>query len=702
MNERIHLTGLTMADEVTATAILHEETLRELGLSEQPFADGKKPHRFTDSTIQKTRASLEQHARFGESVHLLLGDTGAGKTVLLSQLIKHCKNSIKPFVAKGSDGFVAEAFLAAVLNQVSGDESENMTDMVESLAPEFAALNEQQFSVLLTIDDAHLAPVEEIAELISVMSEFNNDGEITARLLLTGEASLKSSLDAIAREYEGMTFEPSVSTVAALTEPQMRDYLSSRLNHAGHTDVFPFTEKALSKIHRESAGLPAAVNTGAAHYLNTVYANAAAGKAGGGLFATLGWPLVALGTAAVGLIAWGLSMFISGEDPDQVVTVKPPTIVANAPVEIKLVEDDADAGTLGTDNTAQSGDDINSAIQDLATTDLQTEQSGDNLLQSAEESVSSVTDNASQLVDNATDAAADTLANAGDQAEESASQAADQLADNLQTAGNAAEETVTNAVDRSTETATESATEAVTETATQTVGENATETAASTAGDQGAAGSTSEPMETIIGTSESGTSPSAVTDGATTAVSQADNGSQSSSRNNGVAITTVQPTVAESEEVDITSLTDSDAASNEGSNGNNSANNNGVAVPLPTISNGDNAGQTEPAAPVITRAVENERWVLFQEPTHFTVQLATSRERNYILELAQGLSESPVAIYPFRTTESQNPVFGLLSGLYETRTEAINAVEKMPKDLKRFGVWIRPISDLQAAIKNNP
>jgi len=652
-----------MADEVTATAILHEETLRELGLSEQPFADGKKPHRFTDSTIQKTRASLEQHARFGESVHLLLGDTGAGKTVLLSQLIKHCKNSIKPFVAKGSDGFVAEAFLAAVLNQVSGDESENMTDMVESLAPEFAALNEQQFSVLLTIDDAHLAPVEEIAELISVMSEFNNDGEITARLLLTGEASLKSSLDAIAREYEGMTFEPSVSTVAALTEPQMRDYLSSRLNHAGHTDVFPFTEKALSKIHRESAGLPAAVNTGAAHYLNTVYANAAAGKAGGGLFATLGWPLVALGTAA---------------------------------------EDDADAGTLGTDNTAQSGDDINSAIQDLATTDLQTEQSGDNLLQSAEESVSSVTDNASQLVDNATDAAADTLANAGDQAEESASQAADQLADNLQTAGNAAEETVTNAVDRSTETATESATEAVTETATQTVGENATETAASTAGDQGAAGSTSEPMETIIGTSESGTSPSAVTDGATTAVSQADNGSQSSSRNNGVAITTVQPTVAESEEVDITSLTDSDAASNEGSNGNNSANNNGVAVPLPTISNGDNAGQTEPAAPVITRAVENERWVLFQEPTHFTVQLATSRERNYILELAQGLSESPVAIYPFRTTESQNPVFGLLSGLYETRTEAINAVEKMPKDLKRFGVWIRPISDLQAAIKNNP
>ena len=81
--------------------------------------------------------------------------------------------------------------------------------------------------------------------------------------------------------------------------------------------------------------------------------------------------------------------------------------------------------------------------------------------------------------------------------------------------------------------------------------------------------------------------------------------------------------------------------------------------------------------------------------------MATSRERNYILELAQGLSESPVAIYPFRTTDSQNPVFGLLSGLYETRSEAVNAVEEMSNDAKRFGVWIRPISDLQAAIKNN-
>ncbi len=682
-----------MADEATATAILHEDTLRELGLGEQPFVDGKKPHRFTDSAMQKTRASLEQHTRFGESVHLLLGETGAGKTVLLSQLIKHCKNSIKPFVAKGSDGFVAEAFLTAVLNQLGGEQSDNMTDLVESLVPEFAALNEQQFSVLLAIDDAHLAPVEEISELINIMSEFNADGDITARLLLTGEAKLKSSLEAIAREYDGMTFDPSVSTVSALSEPQMRDYLSSRLNHAGHTDVFPFTEKALSKIHRESAGLPAAVNTGAAHYLNTVYANAAAGKAGGGLFAAIGWPLVALGTAAVGLIAWGLSMFIGGDDSSQVVKVNPPTIVANAPVEIKLVDDDADTSTLSSGETsegvAQSGDDLNSAIKDLTETDLQNSEgnSGTSLLQSAGDTVASNADdatNAAQSVvneaqDSLINSAQGTLNNAGqDTASDAASEPlttgeSEESAASLATeAANAAEQAVTQATEQ---------VEEVVQVAPST-DKNADQDVADT---DATATSTEDTAvsETVVASSED--------------ANASDSSQPVTSRNNGVAITTVQPTVAASEKVDIGTLTDTDALSND----------NGVAVPLPSVGNettdsGNAAEQSAPASPAVLRAVENERWVLFQEPTHFTVQLATSRERNYILELAQGISESPVAIYPFRTTESQNPVFGLLSGLYKTRTEAVNAVEQMPKDLKRFGVWIRPISDLQAAIKKNP
>ena len=684
-----------MADEAAGTAILHEETLRELGLSEQPFVDGKKPHRFTDSVIQKSRATLEQQVRFGESVHLLLGETGAGKTVLLSQLIKHCKNSLKPFVAKGSEGFVAEAFLTAVLNQLGGEQSDTMTELVDSLAPEFAALHEQQFSVLLAIDDAHLAPVEEISELINVMSEFNANGEITTRLLLTGEVKLKSSLDAIAREYDGMTFDPTVSTVPPLTEAQMRDYLSSRLNHAGHTDVFPFTEKALTKLHRESTGLPAQINKGAAHYLNTVYANATADKAGGGLIATLGWPLVALGTAAVGLIPWGLSMFIGGgDDSNQVVTAKPPTIVASTPVEIKLVE----ADTL---TAVQPEEELDSAIKELATADLQNtdENAGDTLLQSTEQQLGTATEGASDSLQSSDNTASDI---ASSPATETLEQDAPANSDTLlaETAGNGVNESASADIQQPAQT-TEQVTEQVTALVTQEqepaveeqIDNSATASSQQEADSNAAQGlSTSDTTETIIASSES----------------TRNNQTGSDTTDSNSAITPASPEVAESAEsaeseaVDINSLTDD----NDAISVNNSEE--GINVALPSVNGNTNAEestaieQNESSAPVVTpRAVENERWVLFQEPTHFTVQLATSRERNYILELAQGLSESPVAIYPFRTTDSQNPVFGLLSGLYETRSEAVNAVEEMSNDAKRFGVWIRPISDLQAAIKNN-
>gem|GEM_PF-5283209 len=89
-------------------------------------------------TLQKTRAALEQHVRFGDSLHLLIGEEKAGKTVLLQQLLKHCKNNIKPFVAKGAESFRAEAFLYAVLNDLNKDASaESIDEYIEILGPIF-------------------------------------------------------------------------------------------------------------------------------------------------------------------------------------------------------------------------------------------------------------------------------------------------------------------------------------------------------------------------------------------------------------------------------------------------------------------------------------------------------------------------------------------------------------------------------------
>lgn len=689
-------------EEAIRDATLNEDALAELGLSEQPFVDNKKFSRFSDSTSQTVRAELEQHLRFGESLHLFIGDKGAGKTVFLSQLIKHCKDSIKPFVAKGADNFETIAFLAAVLNQLGGEATETISDHVDALIPLFEDLADNQMSVVLAIDDAHLAPIEEFAELIDIMPSFiKENGDITARLLLTGEPRLKTELTAVADEFEeDFSFDHSTTTLAAMDESRVREYLTSQLNQAGHTDAFPFTDKAVAKIHRESNGLPANINGLAGKYLNTVYSGTAAKAGGKGFFAALGWPLLALGTAAIGLIAWGLSMFFGNDQSSPVVTIDPAVVTApETTVATNAVNNELQQSIQSAENT------VTQAATDTASAATQGTTAQNNAV--------IIEPDTNPLADTTTSAAVNTgddlLKPADRMLQPDDSQTA--VAGTSEVRQQAAEQTAivsseptivaTEPVVVSTEPLTEptetviqvtpatTVTEAVNETVQQ-FSENLSSTAQ---GIGSTAGPTAGDQQLPVPNSVAVTVPN--TDSTNTNSIDDDAASVTSATDNGIPVTVAPINNIGSNTAETASGQSSVAIENPVTNN-----------PLVDNAQGNNPDSVQVAVPssadaAINRAIENERWVLFQAPTKFTVQLATSRERNYIINLAQSLeAEDPVAIYPFKTTNSQNPVFGLLSGLYDTRSDAIEAVDQMPENTKQFGVWIRPIADLQTAIRN--
>ncbi len=697
-------------DQSISEARLTDETLAELGLKEQPFLENKKFGRFSDSTTQKTRAVLEQNLRFGGPVHLFVGDKGVGKSVFLSQLLKHCKNNIKPFVAKGDENFESVAFLAAVLNQLSPEEhdAESINDYVDALAPLFENSTDDTMGIVLAIDDAHLAPIEEIAELINLMPAFvaDNDDQ-TARLLLTGDASLQSELDALADEFDEGVYEPTTTTLMPLDETRISDYLSSRLKQAGHADAFPFTDKAIGKIYRESEGLPVGINASAANYLNKVYTPAPAKVGGTGFLSALGWPLVALGTAAVGLIAWGLSMFFVGDKPDSVVSVDSSAVVAPENTDSPIIVGDAEnteTNSVTTGDTLVVGETTNLPTVETQQPDNQAENSlataSDNLVNESATAVATaqndltqpVTQTSDQLVtvvqeatNNATDTLQDSTSGAvetvtqvvegtGDQATGLVRETVSAGQDTVST-GSDILQTVTETVTNRTEQISAEPATILPEPVSPTIAQNTQNTLENSAistqiSNQGTAQAIPESVEVIVS-------------GAAATVTQTDNtllggdtdaASVNTNDNGGIAVPIQQPVEPQVQQQVQPQLTDS----------------NGVAL---------NVNEPD-AQQAIERAVENERWVLFQEAGKFTVQLATSRERGYIIDLAQSLpAEDPVAIYPFLTTNSKNPVFGLLSGLYNTREEAVAAVDSMDPAAKQFGVWIRPIGDLQSAIK---
>lgn len=678
-------------DQSISEARLNDETLSELGLTEQPFVENKKLARFSDASTQKLRASLEQKLRFGQSVHLLTGESGVGKTVFLSQLFKHCKNNIKPFVAKGDDNFSSLAFLAAIQYQLAGEaeEYDSVHDYVVDLAPQFESLADEKLSVVLAIDDAHNAPIEEVVELISLMSNFVNDSdEATARLILVGEPDLAEELNDIQEQLDEASFESTVTPLEPLDESRIPDYLSSRLKQAGFTDAFPFTEKSVTKIQRESSGLPEQINIAAANYLNKVYTTAPAKVGDKGFLAALGWPVVALGAAAVGLIAWGLSMFFTGGTPDPVVNIDNPAVITETSDSTIVASGfDSDAGNndalvIESDPMAVSATQATSTTDDSDTLVVNSVDPqpavADDLLKPEDQLAGDVADAANALdaaTENVTESIAEVATETSEtvtQIVEAPEQTAEAAADTASTTVADAQDTVSTAVDNVTEEGSE-----LLETVNDTVAQRAEQITA----EAETIGITVE--EDAIDTSEQ----VAQTIGQGTA--------QALPESVEVVVPAAVSTVAENTGA-TEALPDTDAAA--------VSDNDGVDVPVQPVLP-DSNGQTVntdaiDATPAIQRAIENERWVLFQDAGKFTVQLATSRERAYIIGLAQSLPASdPVAIYPFLTTNSKNPVFGLLSGLYDTREEAVVAVENMPLAAKQFGVWIRPIGDLQGDIK---
>ena len=606
-------------------ARLHDATLSELGLTEQPFLEDKKRQPITDTTQQKTRAALEQHVRFGDSLHLLIGEDGAGKTILLQQLLKHCKNSVKPFVVKGSEDFQADAFLYAVLSDLKQEEQteEPVEQYIDSLAPIFEQITTDQLSPVLIIDDAHLAPIEEIAVLVDTIQNFENEGGQTARLLLTGTNALKQSINRFEQQYEDLDLSYSTTLMQPLDETRTQQYLSARLHQAGFADTFPFTDKAISKIQRDADGLPGGINQAASHYLNGVYRGNAANDTKAGWLSSLEWPVLAIGAAALAAIGLGLSLFFGNEPETDVIPVAASdiTIQTEQPVvepssisesttlnasqdTLVLPETDSFADATPAVTTSESIEQVQSLPEEIITEEIIEETSLPLPSATVEEEVGQATTNT-----------------------------AVEIADNTSSV-NITVPVPSNNQDNA---------------AAKSVGSINTATAES-------AGQIAD--NELLQTTDPAQLAAAI---------------NSTSDNSNVNETIVEP---------VSDLLGGDTD---------------AAAPAPA----DNF--SEPAEETIVRsdrAIENERWVLFQSPLKFTVQLATSRERSYIIELARTMNvQDPVAIYPFLTTNSSNPVFGLLSGLYDTRSDAIAAVENMSEEVKKFGVWIRPVSDLQADIK---
>lgn len=124
--------------------------------------------------------------------------------------------------------------------------------------------------------------------------------------------------------------------------------------------------------------------------------------------------------------------------------------------------------------------------------------------------------------------------------------------------------------------------------------------------------------------------------------------------------------------------------------------------PAPTNESTDTAvteQPEQPAAPPAGSKLESANWILVQSPDQYTVQLSASRDLKSVETfLDRNDLDPPNSIYSFK--RKGVTWYALVHGLYPSINKARAAIEGMPKKARSNQPWIRAISRVQKAVRD--
>ena len=625
--------------DIDQTGLLSDATLSALQINQQPFAEQQRESAadaalFADEITSEQLADIKQALITGDDLLLIMGEQGAGKTTLLKQLGMNSGLRIQCFAVKGSSRFSTMNLFAGMLEAFKRKPPETLKQILDELIPCLQTMVSRNTLSAIVLDDAHHVNETELTQLLSGMLYVNSQDETLMRVALAAPSEFEDRIPDLLPEGADLPY--SSLTIDGLSPNRAAAYIGFKLEQAGFSGEFPFTDRDLAALVDESAGLPASLHTATANELNrrhgliedSLPAELQQEPADSLLHSRFG--KIALGSLATLLIVAGLAMFLNpdsdpddnryrvanqdsqpGDDADKTLR-----LLENEPVEVKPRA--VTEVTIGDETASKSGD---IAIADSQPVEQQSSPATDAQSGDAQPTISFSTvstDDATAAVEPIAEAA-NGLSN--DSTGDSSDQPADESSDNSE---------------------------------------------ADSQNDNSADNSSSESV--------------AATQDAPVDSEQQDDSLASDEQDAVSASTTTANADAEATNELIAAVT----APAEPDSAQQSAQNEETAE-------ADDATK----APGY---LESPNWILVQRPDQFTVQMSASRDRPSVENfLKRNPLDPPNSIYSFE--RDGDTWFALVHGLFPTIDDARRAVERMPASALTNQPWIRSVGRVQGVLK---
>jgi general secretion pathway protein A len=238
------------------------------GFTEKPFSLTPDPKYLYKSASHANAFELLQYAiRRREGFVVITGDIGTGKTTLCRAVLEQTDR--KTFTALVLNPFLSEDDLLRLILQEFGVVSRDAIkrgrlagvtkqELIETLNEFLLSLQSLHARALLIIDEAQNLPLQ-VLEQIRILSNLETEKDKLLQIVLVGQSNLKDLL----RKPELRQLDQRVSIrydLKPLSQDETFAYVQHRLSVAGGGAAVSFAPKALSRIHRYTAGIPRLIN----------------------------------------------------------------------------------------------------------------------------------------------------------------------------------------------------------------------------------------------------------------------------------------------------------------------------------------------------------------------------------------------------------------------------------------------------------